>query len=364
MSIPKVNPSTLADRIKLAEASQRPMLLRGGPGVGKSDIFRQHAERRATERGGNLWRGAGNDVGEKSYGYLDSRVLYFDPTDLKGFPLVDRENKMSHWMAPGYFPLQRNVDAGRVPSQGMWNFEELPSAAPAVQAATYQVMLDREINGEPIAPGWFLVATGNKLSDRGVVNRLPSPLVSRFWHLELCVSVEEWAAWAMTANINPLLVAFYRFRPELLNSFDPKKWEQDTPYSCPRSAHMLSDLLWANGSGKWPLDVIHATVGETVGNEMYAYLDIIRDLPSVDSILLDPDKAIMPEATAALYAISAALARRINAGNSPKIFKYTLRMAKEFQVNAIRDFARTCPEVQETRDFTAWALANADIFTY
>ena len=364
--IPLIDPKKLDQRLMLAEMTKRALLLRGGPGVGKSQIFQAYARRRRMVEG------------ENGFGYIDSRPLYFDPTDVKGFPSLNREEGTSSWLPPSQFPLQKNVDAGRVPPKGLWAIEELPSATPAVQAAFYQVILDRELNGEPIAEGWSTVATGNRLIDRAVVNRMPSPLVSRFWHLELSVPTEQWAMWAMGEDetdepitvpdfspefrVHHIITAFFRFRPELLNSFDPHNWIQDTPYCCPRSAEILSNLVEAYSqisAGKWPIDVVKGTIGEAVGTELWSYLDIIKDLPTIDQILMDPMKAPVPDGPAMLYAIGAALARRVEKGNAKRVFDYVMRMPKEFEVSVVRDFTRTAQEIMNTAEFTAWTLKNA-----
>jgi hypothetical protein len=373
MALPTVSPTKLKRRLILAEKAKRPMIIRGGPGIGKSDIFKAHAEMRAKQLGGILWRphmigNVSGDELENAYGYIDSRVLYFDPTDLKGFPAVDLEKQMSYWLPPGQFPLQRNVDAGHVPAQGEWNFEELPSAPPAVQAATYQVMLDREINGEPIADGWFMVATGNRLGDKGVVSRMPSPLVSRYWHLQLEVSVDQWVEWAMPFGIDERLIAFFKFRPETLMSFDPAKWEQDTPYCCPRTAHILSDLMdawYETETSKIELDIVQAAVGEAVGSEIYAYLSLFEKLPDIDDIFKDPNgtECPRPDELDKIYALSMALARRVTPDTAPAAYTYIARFPKEFEIGASNAFQLANDEICETRAFLNHVSANQEIYT-
>ena len=60
--------------------------------------------------------------------------------------------------------------------------DELTSAAPAVQAATYQLILNRRIGKYVLPDNVVLVAAGNRESDKGVSYRMPTPLANRFIH--------------------------------------------------------------------------------------------------------------------------------------------------------------------------------------
>jgi hypothetical protein len=371
----------LRDILPLSEITQRPLLVRSGPGKGKSDIFRGYAfERRAEVANDAPLRQkiisripAGSWVSklpeeEQLYGYIDSRVLYWDPTDLKGFPCVDKEAGMSYWLPPAMFPLARNVAAGTCPEMGMWNFEELPSAPPAVQAATYQVMLDREINGEPVAPGWFMVATGNMLGDKGVVSRMPSPLVSRYWHVQLEVSIDDWVKWAIPKRVDHRVIAFFQFMPDHLTDFNPATWKQDSPYCCPRTAHMVSDLImaWEKTNGTTvPLEVVTGTVGEGVGTELYAYMSMMGRLPNMDDVLANPDSALVPptDEPGQLFAVGMSLARRATPENADACYRYIKRFPKSFEISTSNAIQLTNPKCAETKAFQKHVVDNADIYT-
>ena len=365
--IPKIGADKVPERLALAEMTKRPLILRGRAGVGKSSIFQSYARRR-------------NMAEEDGYGYIDTRVLYLDPVDVKGFPSIDLEAGVSRWLPNEMFPLEKNVESGHVPKKGLWVLEELPSGQPAIQAALYQPTLDREINGEKVADGWTIVATGNRLDDRGVVNRMPSPLVSRFWHEELTISVKDWSLWGIgeDAKEEPLpvpdfdpeqrviseLIAFFRWRPDLLHTFDPETWVQDTPYSCPRSVEILSNLLEAyrklDPVHKYPVDVVKAAIGDSVGREFWGFMDLVMELPTIDEILMNPKDAAVPEEPCQMFAVCAMIARHITPKNSVRAFDYIGRMTKEYQTVTIRDIMHTNDEVMQTESFTQWAIKNAE----
>lgn len=338
-SIPIVSPSELITYLDLARATNRPVFLRGGPGVGKSSIFRQFAAA----------QGPG-------FGYFDDRALYRDPTALH-MPAVDLKAGITRWLPSDEFPRD---------GSGIWVVEELPSAPPLTQAAYYQIILDRQIGHYKVPDGWMIVATGNRLKDRAVVNRMPSPLVSRFWHLELDVSLDDWARWAMTVGLDHRLVAYFRFRPSHLQSFDPKGWEQDTPYCCPRTVEYLSDLIRAydavHPGNKPPLPLFISTVGQAVGMELYGFFDIYGEIPTREQILLDPDGASVPSKSSAVIAVITQFAGKVDAKNIGRLLRYFQRFPREFTAMAIRDHVTGNSALSSTREFTEFAVSNPGLF--
>lgn len=338
-SIPIVDPSELIHYLNLARVSRCPLFLRGGPGVGKSSIFRQFAEAQGPD-----------------FRYFDDRALYRDPTALH-MPAIDLKAGLTRWLPSDEFPRD---------GSGIWVVEELPSAPPLTQAAYYQLILDRCIGHYKVPDGWMIVATGNRLSDRAVVNRMPSPLVSRFWHLELDASVDDWSRWAISAGIDHRLIAYFRHRPANLQSFKPKEWEQDTPYCCPRTVEYLSNLIKANETiapgTKPPLPLFISTIGQKVGMEVYGFFDIYGTIPSREQILLDPDNCPVPDKASSLLAVITQFVNKVDAKNLGRLLRYWQRLPREFAAMAVRDHVTGNSSLSATPEFTEFALSNPTLF--
>ena len=83
----------------------------------------------------------------------------------------------------------RQAKIGLPGDAGCWliNLEELPSAVQMGKSAVYQLVLDRKVGEYERPEGASLIACGNRESDRVVVHRMPTPLASRFVHLEIKV---------------------------------------------------------------------------------------------------------------------------------------------------------------------------------
>ena len=161
-----LRPSELARTLALLVEARQPVVVWGAPGCAKSQIAQQVAAQAGRE-------------------YVDVRALLLDPVDLRGIPWRDGADR-TRWAPPAFLPPS---DA-----DGSWliNLEELPSALPMVQATLFQLVLDRKCGEYELPEGAALIACGNREGDRGVVHRMPTPLASRFVHLEIRVDAADW----------------------------------------------------------------------------------------------------------------------------------------------------------------------------
>ena len=144
-----------------------PYLCGAPPGIGKSQVIAQAA------------RDLGIDL-------IDVRAVLLDPVDLRGLPHID-ENRRACWCPPDFLPRE---------GCGVMLLDELNAAPPLVQAACYQLVLDRCLGEYRLPEGWSMVAAGNRETDRAVTHRMPSALANRFAHLNFDVDAEEWIQWA------------------------------------------------------------------------------------------------------------------------------------------------------------------------
>ena len=203
--VTQLTPSQLTLALRVMFKANLPVMLWGPPGVGKSQIVHQTG---ATMNGK----------------VIDLRMAQFDPVDLRGIPFKGEDGR-TMWAPPGVFPI-----AERDGEEGVLFLDELNSAPPAVQAAGYQLVLDRALGEYHMPPGWRVVAAGNRETDRGVAYRMPTPLANRFAHFEVVVDLQDWVVWANGAGIRPEIVAFVRWRPEYLHRVRPNKLGEGVSY--------------------------------------------------------------------------------------------------------------------------------------
>jgi hypothetical protein len=265
--------------------------------------------------------------------------------------MVDREARRTSWCPPAFLPVD---------GSGVLFLDELNAAAPSVQTACYQLILDRRLGEYELPEGWTVVAAGNRLTDGASALRMPSALANRFVHLEMEADLDDWCQWAMGAEIEPVLIAFLRFRPNLLHAHS----SSERAYPTPRSWEFVSDIIkGCAGDKAIELALIAGAVGEGASVEFVAFLDLYRKLPNIDSIILNPKTAALPEDPATRYAVTFALASRATAQNWRNIIAYFDRLPEEYAVLGIKHSTMRDPTLANTVEFTKWAVAHQDILS-
>lgn len=325
-----MKPTQAKKALKATIKAKLPCFIWGSPGVGKSQVVKQVADELGLE-------------------LRDVRAVLLDPVDLRGVPKI--EGDTCNWTIPGFLPRS---------GKGILFLDELNAAPPLIQAACYQLILDRRLGEYVLPDGWTIIAAGNRDTDRAVTTRMSSALASRFIHvLEFEVNLGDWIEWAMTHEILPELIAFIRYRPDLLMAFDPAR--NDKAYPCPRTWEFASRLLAAGIEPEIEYELLSGTVGAGAATEFIGFLRICRDLPDVDGILAEPAKSAVPDDTAVLYALCGALARRVDPKNAKSAIQYANRLPGEFSVLLVKDIIRLRPELLKSQVFIEWGVAHQDI---
>lgn len=330
-----MNPSALKDFLKLAIQHRKSVLVKARPGVGKSDIVTQTAAEEQTD-------------------LVISHPVVSDPTDYKGLPTA--ANGLADFLP--YGDLRKIMNATK---PTVYFLDDLGQATPAVQAACMQLLLAREINGKKVSDFVTFIAATNRKEDKAAVSGLLEPVKSRFKSIvDLDVSTDDWVRWALNiGNMPTQLIAFIRFRPNILNEFVPTKDIVNTP--SPRTVAAVGE--WQN-CGLPPsmyFEVFKGAAGEGFATEYTAFLNIWNDLPSIDKILTSPDMVDMPKEPAVLYAVGGALASRVNDVNAPNAFAYIKRMPTENGIACIKDMLLKNKGIDQTRAYIDWASVNGNI---
>lgn len=311
-----------------------PVILLGQPGVGKSDIARAVAAQR--------------DVP-----IIDFRATLIDPVDLHGLPVADKEAGVARWLPMGLLPSEE-----RDGEDGILLIDEITNADASVKAALYGLILDRFIGEYRMPKGWRIIAAGNRVEDRASASRMPTALANRFVHITVEPTVDDWINWAMSNNVPAEMIAFMRFRPEMLNDFDPARQINATPRSWAMVAKIIGQALPEDVESR----LIRGAVGDGPGAEFLGFLKVFRDLPNPDTVLMNPTGSIVPDTSAALYAISGALAKRVAENTMEALCIYMDRLPAEFGVMAMRDATTRSPELASTKAFIEWGQKNQDFY--
>ncbi len=338
-----MKPSNIAAALTSLITAHQPVMIWGAPGVGKSQTVKQVADK--------LFLGVSKKGAKKSLPYanghfIDLRLPLLDSVDLRGIPTV--EDGRTVWIPPSFLPRE---------GQGLLFLDEIVQAPTIVQSAASSLVLDRRIGEYVLPDGWAVVAAGNRETDRAATQRMPSHLANRFTHLQYDVHLEDWVTWALTHDVEPAVIAFLNFRPELLHKFDPAV----KAFPTPRSWEFVSRIMKQGMPDECFMETISGTVGEGAATEFTGFFRVFRSLPDYEDICKHPDTATVPDNAAALYAISSMLVHRAEPKQAKAVFEYVARLPTDFQVLVIRDIGKRNPAITETQGYITWTVKNQTV---
>lgn len=324
----KVSPSEAVNLIKHCMRVDAPVFLWGPPGIGKSDIVRQ--------------------IGQSlNRAVIDVRLLLLDPTDLKGIPFYNPVEKTMEWAPPSELPAkvtQVDLDEEQKILEAMLNeteeglsalqvkersrsianqrkavkrvkqalmlqdavlfLDELSAAPPSVQAASYQLVLDRRIGEYELPEKVSVIAAGNREGDKAVSYSMPTPLRNRFVHFTLTTNTNDWIEWAINNNVEPDVIGFISDKKQHLNNFDPKSPSKAFP--TPRSWKRVSDLIKgvpAQEKDSFITTLVSGTVGDGVAAEFMTHRRYAAKLPKPEDALRGKVKDLKTKESSALYSL-------------------------------------------------------------
>ncbi|MCQ2742606.1 MAG: MoxR family ATPase [Bacilli bacterium] len=264
------------------------LMLWGAPGVGKSQSIRQMGKLIEAKTG-------------KKVNITDVRLMLFNPIDLRGIPTVNEDRTLSVWLRPKIFDMDPSEDVVNI-----LFLDEISAAPQSVQAAAYQITLDRVVGEHKLPENCIVIAAGNRVSDKSVAYKMPKALANRMLHIEVNANFKSWKKWAEKKGIDPRVVAFLSFRPDLLNANDDKA--DDLAFPTPRSWEMVSNALNGGDINQY-FPLVQGLIGTGSAVEFRTYCRVFDELPSIDDIVKGVEVEV-PNRPDRLYALSAALSAK------------------------------------------------------
>ena len=312
-----------------------PMLV-GSPGSGKSQIVHQIAA-------------------EYKLKVIDVRLAQCDPTDICGFPMV-KGNKA------GYVPMDTfPIEGDKIPEgyNGWLVFlDEFSSASPAVQAASYKLVLDRMVGNHPLHKNVAIVCAGNLETDNAIVQPMSTALQSRLVHMELVVDAKEWSDWAASAGIDHRITSYINFKPGNLYTFQPD--HTDNTYASPRTWEFADRVLKVmEMDSPHLLPMLAGTISEGVAREFLGFCKNFANLPTISEIVQSPDTITIPREPSILFALTGALSHNASMDNMDKLAQFIKRLPLEFQVVCLRETIRRNKEMLGHKAVQQWIASNA-----
>lgn len=320
----------------------------GPAGIGKTECIFQIAERIRRETG-------------KRVTVQTVHLLLFSPVDLRGVPVADEHKKFTDWLKPRIFDMDPAEDAVNI-----LFLDELSAAPQSVQAAAYQLTLDRRIGEHSLPENCIVIAAGNRTTDRSVAYKMPKALCNRLMHYCVKSDLASWKEWAVMNGIDARIVGYLSFDPSKL-CITPDSSE--LAYPTPRSWSFLSRVLeLTGGKDVSPFhDLISACIGTDTALAFEQWCTVYEGLPSVESIACGRCTSY-PRRTDELYALISGLTRyvldrgeRIGTGELDNICAYAVRFPVDFAMSFFSDLntdQKLAMKLMKCRPFNRWLTAT------
>ena len=275
---------------------QRPVFLWGPPGIGKSELVA--------------------DITKELGGYMiDLRLGQMEPTDIRGIPYYNKDTGKMDWAEPVDLPTAEF--ASQYPVVVLF-LDEMNSAAPSVQSAAYQLILNRRSGKYVLPDNVVMVAAGNRESDKGVTYRMPTPLANRFVHQEMRVDFPSWQEWAVKNNEHKDVVGYLTFAKQDLYDFDAKSASR--AFATPRSWHFVSELLQDDDTDDdTNMNLIAGTVGEGLAVKFMAHRKIAGRMPRPEDILSGKVDTLEVKEVSAMYSLVISMCYELKAAVENKV---------------------------------------------
>ena len=305
------------------------VMLWGAPGIGKSQLVRELAEQMRAKTG-------------KKVKVTDVRLILFNPVDLRGIPTSNQDKTLSVWLKPKIFDMDTSNEVLNI-----LFLDEISAAPQSVQAAAYQITLDRVIGEHKLPDNCLVIAAGNRVTDRSVAYKMPRALANRLMHIEIVPDFESWNEWAVSNGINDKVIGFLSFKQDYLN--ESNITNDDLAFPTPRTWEMVSNILNNISSDMdFAYSLICGLVGSGVASEFKAWCKIYKGLPNIEGIF-NGTELNLPKGTDQLYALtSSMISHAKGCEDQPKkiehSIEYALRMPPDFACVLLKGYQNISPE--------------------
>jgi MoxR-like ATPase len=254
----KIGPE-LTSIIQMAYRSNRPLLVSGSTGVGKSESLLQAAD---TLKIGYIWRD----------------LSLMEAPDLAGIPILPanrNKNERLVYAMPKFLPTD---------GCGLLVFEELNRSPRHVQVPMLQLCTARMLNDYTLPVGWLPVAAINPAGvEYQGASEMDKALLARFMKINVEPDVKTWLTWAEGKGVHPAVMTFIQRTSKIF----------EAPDSNPRSWKYVDDVLKESQKNTYSKENFLCAIAGFVGDELAVsfvkYLDDFnqrrKHLPEMSELL-------------------------------------------------------------------------------
>lgn len=330
----------------------------GEPGIGKSSMAAAIAA-------------AASKMYGKQYGVAYIDVPTCDLGDI-AMPVVNRDEQVTN-----YYPNARFGFHTGQPMVVM--LDEFSKGVAPVQNMLHPLLekANPRLGDVPVPEGSIIFMTGNLATD-GVGDVLKAHTLNRVVRVRSKKpNSDEWNAWAIKNNIQPIVMAWVDQFPHALASYTdgdesnpyiyyPTK--QQSAFVTPRSLETASQIIEAReraGGGHGALiAALTGAIGEAAARDMEAFIHFQDQLASWEDIVKNPKKAKVPEGAGATSVLIYRAILRVEPNTIDAWMTYLERLSEEWQATFCINLAKNKDRQTvglNNPSFINWVTKNEDL---
>ena len=321
----------------------------GSPGCGKSSVAATIAKKRKLK-------------------LIDIRLGAIDPTVLDGVAVPNQDRTALSMLPLDMIPLE---DAELPEGYDGWLvlLDELPTALPAVQAATYKFILDHKVGQANVHSKVHKMAAGNLITDGAVAKPITTALGSRLIHFGMKTDYKSWLDWGTEAGLNYRVLDYIATNNHHLNVFDPAKVAGDGgTFRCERTWEFLSDLCNVMDEQGIVVEDMLATVAGAIGNgganEFMAFIKYYDQVPKLEDIVANPSTFPIPPSPAIQVCTLSSIINSLEVSEDlDKFVPFIDRMAPELKMVFARRAIKSNRDLRHNPIIGKWTTSFAALIS-
>ncbi len=253
-----------AGRYKIPAIRQRPVLLIGPPGIGKTQIMEQIAR-------------------ELKIGLVAYTITHHTRQSAVGLPFIKEEEfngekysvteyTMSEIIASVYSKIR---DSGL--EEGILFIDEINCVSETLAPVMLQFLQCKTFGNKKVPEGWIIVAAGNPPEYNKSVHEFDMVTLDRVRKIEVNAEYSVWREYARENRINPAILSYLELRPQ--NFYKAEADVDGIQFVTARGWEDLSCLLKAYNELGTDIDeeIIYEFVQHReVAKDVAAYLDLYK----------------------------------------------------------------------------------------
>ncbi len=252
-----------AGHYRIPSIRQRPLLLIGPPGIGKTQIMEQAAA-------------------ECGIGLVAYTITHHTRQSAVGLPFIEQRlyggrtrSVTAYTMSEILSSVWEKIEAGQ--KEGILFIDEINCVSETLAPTMLQFLQCKTFGNQSLPEGWLIVAAGNPPEYNKSVRDFDIVTLDRVRRMDLEADLPVWKEYAREKGLHPALLSYLELRPQNFYKIVPDV--DGAQFVTARGWEDLSELLYVYEQLELPADweLVHQFLQhEEIARDVAAYLELYK----------------------------------------------------------------------------------------